>query len=99
MEAFTSVKNGKISDLIVQQIRNVILNGTMKPGDRLPPIRKLAEHFKASHIPVREALKNLEASGLLTIKPGSGVFVAAVNSRPMSESFLLYPSNPEDFCE
>jgi GntR family transcriptional repressor for pyruvate dehydrogenase complex len=58
----------------------------MKPGDRLPPERELVQGFQASRISVQEALKSLETSGLLTIKPGSGVFVAEVNSKPMSES-------------
>ena len=86
MKAFKSVKNRKISGLIVQQIKKVILDGTMKAGDKLPPERELTERFQASRISVREALKSLETSGLLTIKPGSGVFVAEVNSKPLSES-------------
>ncbi|MDI6762897.1 MAG: FadR/GntR family transcriptional regulator [Thermodesulfobacteriota bacterium] len=86
MNPFRPVKSRKISERIVQQIKGAILRGAMKPGDRLPPERELVERFRASRISVREALKNLETSGLLHIKPGSGVFVAEVNSRPMSES-------------
>jgi len=58
----------------------------MKPGDKLPPERELTERFQANRISVREALKRLETSGLLTIKPGSGVFVAEVSPKPLSES-------------
>ncbi len=86
MSIFHPVKSGKISERIVQQIKNAILRGTLKQGDRLPPERKLVERFRASRISVREALKNLETSGLLRIKPGSGVFVAEVNSKLLSES-------------
>ena len=86
MISFQSVKTGKISELIGRQIKSAILDGAMKPGDRLPPERELVEHFQASRISIREALKSLETSGLLSIKPGSGVFVAEVNSKPMSES-------------
>jgi GntR family transcriptional repressor for pyruvate dehydrogenase complex len=86
MIPFQPVKTGKISERIARQIKDTILNGAMKSGDRLPPERELVERFQASRISIREALKNLEASGLLTIKPGSGVFVSEVNSRPMSES-------------
>jgi len=86
MIPFQSVKTIKISERIARQIKNTILNGAMKSGDRLPPERELVERFQASRISIREALKNLEASGLLTIKPGSGVFVSEVNSKPMSES-------------
>lgn len=86
MNPFRPVKSGKISGRIVQQIKNAILRGTLKPRDRLPPERELVERFRASRISVREALKNLEASGLLTIKQGSGVFVAEIDSKPISES-------------
>jgi GntR family transcriptional repressor for pyruvate dehydrogenase complex len=79
------VKSTKVSELIFQQIKATILTGEMKPGDKLPSERELAERFQASRISVREALKNMETSGLLTIKPGTGVFVAEVSSKPMSE--------------
>jgi GntR family transcriptional regulator, transcriptional repressor for pyruvate dehydrogenase complex len=85
LSLYSSVKNEKVSELIAQQIKDSILNGTMKTGDRLPPVRKLVEHFEASPASVREALKSLEASGLVTIKPGSGVFVAVLSSQPMGE--------------
>jgi GntR family transcriptional repressor for pyruvate dehydrogenase complex len=86
MNAFRPVKSGKISELIARQIKSAILKGAMKPGDRLPPERELVKNFQASRISVREAIKSLESSGLLTIKPGSGVFVAEINSKLMSES-------------
>ena len=86
MIPFQPVKTGKISERIARQIKDAILSGAMKSGDRLPPERELVEHFQASRISIREALKNLETSGLLAIKPGSGVFVAEINSKPISES-------------
>ena len=85
MSLYSSVKSGKVSELIAQQIKESILNGTIKPGDSLPPVRKLVEHFEASSASVREALKTLEASGLLAVKPGSGVFVTELDSQPMGE--------------
>lgn len=86
MNAFRPVKSQKISARIGQQIKGAILRGAMKPGDKLPPERELVGRFKASRISVREALKSLETSGLLTIKPGSGVFVAEVNSKSLTDS-------------
>jgi len=87
MNPFRPIKSRKISERIAQQVKNAILRGTMKPGDKLPPERELVEQFQASRISIREALKILETSGLLTIKPGSGIFVAEVNSKPISDSF------------
>jgi GntR family transcriptional repressor for pyruvate dehydrogenase complex len=50
----------------------------------------LVHRFQASRNSVREAIKTLETRGLLIIKPGFGVFVAEVNSRPMSESLSSF---------
>lgn len=86
MNNFHSVKSGKISERIAQQVKDAILKGTMKPGYKLPPERELVKHFQASRVSIREALKNVEASGLLKIKPGSGVFVCEVSSKPISDS-------------
>ncbi len=90
MNLFRPVKSGKVSELIGLQIKNMILSGSLKAGDRLPPERELVLSFQASRISVREALKSLEASGLLSIRPGSGVFVAEITSRPMSESLSSF---------
>jgi GntR family transcriptional repressor for pyruvate dehydrogenase complex len=86
MRTFNSVKSGKISELVAQQIKNAILKGTMKPGYKLPPERVLVKEFQASRVSIREAVKKVEASGLLKIKPGSGVFVSEVSSKPISDS-------------
>jgi len=86
MNPFQPVKSGKVSERVVRQIKDTILSGRMKPGDRLPPERELVQWFEVSRISIREALKSLETSGLLTIKPGSGVFVSELNSKPLSDS-------------
>jgi GntR family transcriptional regulator, transcriptional repressor for pyruvate dehydrogenase complex len=84
---FRSVRTGKVSEMIAQQIKNTILTGAMAPGTRLPPERELVERFEASRNSVREALKILEVSGLLEIRRGSGAFVADAASRSVSDSF------------
>ena len=86
MKAFYPVKSGKVSELIAHQIKRAIFDGRMNPGDQLPPERELVQRFQASRISVREALKSLETAGLLMIKPGSGVFVAEANFKPLSDS-------------
>ncbi len=85
---FQPVRTGKVSDLIIEQIKSAIHAGSLKPGDRLPSERELAEGFQASRISTREALKRLEAAGLVTVKVGSGVFVAQMDSKLMSESLF-----------
>ncbi len=76
----------KIPELVFSQIKESILNGEMRSGDKLPPERELVEQFDASRIAIREGLKSLETAGLVVIKPGSGVFVNEVSSKQLSES-------------
>ena len=45
---FNSVKPNKVSEHIIDQIRQAILEGKLKPGDRLPPEMKLIENFRVS---------------------------------------------------
>ncbi|HKI80155.1 MAG TPA: FadR/GntR family transcriptional regulator [Pseudodesulfovibrio sp.] len=65
-----------ISDEIVNQIREMIDHGRLKPGDRLPAERKLAEQFGVSRTTVREGIKILSESGLLASRQGAGTFVS-----------------------
>ena len=64
------------ADAVVQQIEELILNGVLRPGDRLPPERELASEIDISRPVLREALKLLEERGLLTSRQGGGTFVA-----------------------
>ncbi|MFZ5753068.1 MAG: FadR/GntR family transcriptional regulator [Bacillota bacterium] len=65
-----------IHEKIVKEIQSSILRGKLKPGDKLPSERTLAEHLGVSRTSLREALKILAASGVVTIKQGQGIFVA-----------------------
>jgi GntR family transcriptional repressor for pyruvate dehydrogenase complex len=82
-ELFTAVTTGRASTAIVDQIKALMRDGRLKPFDRLPLERELCELFGVSRVTVREALRILEASGLITIKVGAhgGAFVA----RPTSD--------------
>src|SRR3984893_9198255 len=70
-ELFSRVSVGRISEIIVEQIRLLMRQGQLKPGDRLPPERDLCERFGVSRVTVREALRMLEASGLGEIRAGA----------------------------
>jgi len=74
---FKSVRPDRISQAIVEQIKEAIFQKRIKPGDKLPPERQLMEQFETSRVTVREALKILENSGILEIKRGmqGGAFV------------------------
>ena len=66
---------------IVEHIQRLILKGGLKAGDRLPSQRELAEQLGVSRPSLREALTVLETMGLLTVRAGSGVFVARPDAR------------------
>ncbi len=62
---------------VVQQIREHIARGDLKPGDKLPPERQLAEQLQVGRNAVREALRNLENAGLIVTERGAkgGAFI------------------------
>ena len=72
MDSFKPIKKQKASDLIVEEIWKMILEGKLKPGDRLPPEFKLVERFQVSKVTLREALQTLETYGHITRKRGPG---------------------------
>jgi GntR family transcriptional repressor for pyruvate dehydrogenase complex len=72
LDSFKPIKKQKASDLIVEEIWKMILEGKLKPGDRLPPEFKLVERFQVSKVTLREALQTLETYGHITRKRGPG---------------------------
>lgn len=68
----------KLSQSVSRQIELLILRGILRPGERLPAERDLAERLGVSRPSLREALEVLEAKGLLVTRPGAGAFVAEV---------------------
>ncbi len=73
------IKSTRIYEEIVRQVKQMISEGRLKSGDRLPPERDLAEKFVVSRTSVREALRALESLGLIEIRPGEGTFVREVS--------------------
>lgn len=69
---FRPVQSTRNFEAVVQQIRDAILDGRLTTGSRLPPEREMAVVFKVSRASLREALRVLEALGVLTAKRGTG---------------------------
>lgn len=65
----------KASDDIIESLRHSIASGDLQRGERLPPEGELAAHFGVSQPTVREALRVLEAMGLVEVRHGSGAYV------------------------
>jgi GntR family transcriptional repressor for pyruvate dehydrogenase complex len=67
-----------LRDEVAERIQSKILSGALRPGDRLPPERELADRLKVNRSSVREALKKLEQLGLVTSQQGSGTRVRSI---------------------
>ena len=65
------------SEQIADQVRYAVASGRMKPGDRLPSVRGLAETAIVNPNTVAKAYRDLEREGTVETRPGSGVFGAA----------------------
>lgn len=100
---FEQVQSQKFYLQIVNQVRQLIADGKLKAGDRLPPERTLAQEFGASRACIREALSALETLGLIECKSGQGNFIkvdgseASVNGEVLKE--LLRSHSPFEIFE
>jgi GntR family transcriptional regulator, transcriptional repressor for pyruvate dehydrogenase complex len=74
---FRRVNKVSISEDIAQQILDLISNGKLTPGQRLPSERELCKNFGAARSSLREALRGLSMIGVLTARVGEGTSVAA----------------------
>jgi GntR family transcriptional repressor for pyruvate dehydrogenase complex len=72
-----AIKRKRLYEEIVQQIQELVREGQLKPGDRLPTERELAERLRVSRSSVREAIRALELQGLVVSRPGAGTFISA----------------------
>jgi len=85
--SFEPIETKKASDLIVDQIKEMIIKGDLKAGDRLPSERTLMTVFQKSRPTIREALRVLESNGLIKTRHGSSG-AEVVN---ISESYVTIP--------
>jgi len=101
--AYQRVKPPKLSDVIMGQLEAMILEGTLKPGQKLPPERELAKEFEVSRPSLREAVQKLAAKGLLVSRQGGGTYVSedlgGSFSDPLLELFRTHPEAQYDLLE
>lgn len=85
---FQPPRRRRLHQDVAEQLRDAILDGRLKPGDKLPPERELAEEFQVNRTSVREAIKVLEGLGLVSVRQGDGATV-----RPLIDaSFDVLPA-------
>ncbi len=101
--AYSKIRQPKLSDVIEQQLEFLILEGTLRPGEKLPPERELAKQFDVSRPSLREAIQRLEAKGLLLRRQGGGTFVQSSLwqsfSDPLVELLSDHPESQFDLLE
>jgi GntR family transcriptional repressor for pyruvate dehydrogenase complex len=90
--AFETVHRGRVYEQVLRQIQEQIATGRLKPGDKLPPERDLAERFQVSRSSVRDAIRVLELMGLVRSRQGEGTVVREVSAElltvPLSSLLL-----------
>jgi GntR family transcriptional repressor for pyruvate dehydrogenase complex len=102
---FVPVAVTRASSAIADQIRSAIVNGRLGQGEKLPPERELAAQFGVSRVTVRDALRALEATGLVEIRVGArgGAFVRAPSgslvAQAMADMMLMSAVGPADVVE
>lgn len=94
--AFERIQQTKLSDVIMQRIEGMIVDGTLEAGARLPSERDLAHQFSVSRPSLREAIQKLEARGLLERRQGGGTYVVDNLQQRVAEPLLdLLTKHPE----
>ena len=75
LPAFRPPQRRRIHEDVAEQLRDAILDGRFRAGQKLPPERDLAEEFRVNRTSVREAIKVLEGLGLISVRQGDGATV------------------------
>lgn len=90
---FKNIKTSRVSDKIVAQIKQLVLEEKLKAGDKLPPEPELAEQFSVSRTSVREALSILESQGIVERKKSEGTIIKHFSVIKVFESIILSPKS------
>ena len=78
--------NRTVKDALVENLRDEIIKGSLRPGQKLRQ-EELAAYFDVSTMPVREALRELEAEGLVTITPHRGAVVTRLSAEDLQDIY------------
>ena len=100
---FKPVKNMKVYEQVVDQIKEMVRIGQIKKGDKLPTERVMAEELQVSRTSIREAMRALEVVGLIESRQGAGNYIREefddVLLEPLSIVFMLQNGTNKDIFE
>ncbi len=93
---FQKIQLEKLSHSVTRQIELLILRGILRPGERLPAERDLADKMGVSRPSLRSAIADLSSRGLLTSRAGSGIYVADVLGSAFSDALITLFSRHDE---
>jgi GntR family transcriptional regulator, transcriptional repressor for pyruvate dehydrogenase complex len=96
MGQFKPIRQSRISEEVLSQLKESILLGRFKSGEKLPSERELTEDFQVSRGVVREAIRALEITGFVALRqgPAGGAFITDLSFDHVSNAFLdLFMAN------
>jgi DNA-binding FadR family transcriptional regulator len=97
------IERTSVADEIVKRLVHLILEGRLKPGDKLPSERELMQRLSVGKSSLREAVKTLRALGVIDVAVGEGMFVGrgetSLLSRPLSWGLLLSERSTQEAIE
>lgn len=90
MPKFKPIKQLRVSEEVADQLKQSILAGEFRTGDKLPSERELMEEFQVSRVAIREALRQLENSGFIETRQGAsgGAYIIELSFEKLANSFL-----------
>ena len=101
--SLTPIDRSGITELVVQRIKELLQQGELKAGSRLPPERELADMLGISRPSLRTALKALSVMGIIRAKPGAGTFIAEslprIFAAPMEFMTLIHNTEMMELFE
>jgi GntR family transcriptional regulator, transcriptional repressor for pyruvate dehydrogenase complex len=86
----------RLYEQMAERVRQAIIDGDIKTGDRLPNERDLAKQYGVSRTVIREAIKTLRQEGLVEVQPGLGTFVVDATGERLKQTFDLMMSFGRD---
>jgi GntR family transcriptional repressor for pyruvate dehydrogenase complex len=97
-----AIEKVSVTDLVVKEIKEMCFSGTIEVGEKLPTEKALCEALKVGRSTVREALRVLQAMGIVEMRPGTGAFLRSKSEREPSgiaEWFQEHKLQLNDFME
>lgn len=99
-ELFEAIDHRKLSDMVAEQLEDLVISGVLRPGQKLPAERELAEQLGVSRPKLREGLKILEGNGLLQVHKSDGTFISQLTGNALSPAMVrLYSRRQSAFFD